>query len=128
MASSSSHYATQNSSSQRGLAMVLALTSAIVLSPLYASRKSDHSSSSRFYPHYEPGWSSGLVLPMLLAGLIIAIKTTSSSNGGGRSFAPSPDPSWVLRIGRSSWGLAGILVMLVLVLSWQESAQHFFWR
>ncbi|CAL1399641.1 unnamed protein product [Linum trigynum] len=135
MASSYCHHAARNSSSHRGLAMVLALTTAVVLSPLYASGKNDHS-SSRFYPHYEPGWSSGLVLPVVLAGLIIAIKTTSSSsstaNGGGSSFGSSlvlsPDPSWVLRIGSSSWGLAGILVMLMLVLSWQESAQHFFWR
>ena len=118
---------TSQYSSQRSVAMVLALVSAIVLSPLYVTRKND----TRYY---ETKWSSGFVLPMVLAGLIIAIKTTSScssmsAQGGGRaSIIPSPDPSWVLRIGSSSWGLAGILVMLLLVLSWQESVQEFFWR
>nr|POE74218.1 transcription initiation factor tfiid subunit 9 [Quercus suber] len=113
---------TSQYSSQRSVAMVLALVSAIVLSPLYVTRKND----TRYY---ETKWSSGFVLPMVLAGLIIAIKTTSScssmsAQGGGRaSIIPSPDPSWVLRIGSSSWGLAGILVMLLLVLSWQESSK-----
>ncbi|KAL6137428.1 hypothetical protein ACLB2K_062720 [Fragaria x ananassa] len=111
--------------------MVLALVSAIVLSPLYhvSSRKTDRR-------HYETKWmSSGFVLPMVLAGLIIAIKTTSSSSSsssastrGGSSCIPSPDPSWVLRIGSSSWGLAGVLVLLMLVLSWQSSVHEFFWR
>ncbi|KAJ9179408.1 hypothetical protein P3X46_011197 [Hevea brasiliensis] len=117
-------YTSQNSSSQRGLAMVLALASAIVLSPLYLNRRND----SHFF---NTKWSSGFVLPMVLAGLIIAIRTTSTSsvqNGGRASLTPSSDPSWVLRIGSSSWGLAGILVMLMLVLSWQESVQEFFWR
>lgn len=115
-------------SSQRSVAMVLALVSAIVLSPLYVGQKND----TRYY---ESKWSSGFVLPMVLAGLIIAIRTTSSrsstSGHGGAargSMIPSPDPSWVLRIGSSSWGLAGVLVMLMLVLSWQESVQEFFWR
>jgi|UniRef100_A0A2N9IBH6 hypothetical protein len=114
-------------SSQRSVAMVLSLVSAIVLSPLYARRKNDTS-------YYETKWSSGFVLPMVLVGLIIAIRTTSScssmsAQGGARaSIIPSPDPSWVLRIGSSSWGLAGILVMLLLVLSWQASVQEFFWR
>ncbi|KAJ6715173.1 TRANSMEMBRANE PROTEIN [Salix viminalis] len=111
------------SSSQRALAMALAVASAVVLSPLYVKRKNDN---------YETKWSSGFVLPMVLAGLIIAIRTTSSSmavhGGDAASFIPSPDPSWVLRIGSSSWGLAGVLVMLVLVLSWQDSVQEFFWR
>lgn len=123
-------YTSQNSS-QRALAMVLALVSAVVLSPLYVNRKNYH------YSHnYETKWSSGFVLPMVLAGLIIAIRTTSSSSssmssvqrGARASFIPSPDPSWVLRIGSSSWGLAGVLVMLMLVLSWQDSVQEFFWR
>lgn len=118
---------TSQYSSQRSVAMVLALASAIVLSPLYAGRKSDTR-------NYETKWGSGFVLPVVLAGLIIAIRTTSSrssmgAQGGGRgSIIPSPDPSWVLRIGSSSWGLAGVLVMLMLVLSWQESVQDFFWR
>ncbi|OAY36411.1 hypothetical protein MANES_11G019700v8 [Manihot esculenta] len=119
-----------HNSSQRGLAMVLALASAVVLSPLYVNRRND----SHFL---ETKWSSGFVLPMVLAGLIIAIRTTSLSsssstssveNRGRDSLIPSPDPSWVLRIGSSSWGLAGILGMLMLVLSWQESVQEFFWR
>lgn len=121
-------YTNHQTSSQRSVAMVLALVSAIVLSPLYhvTSRKAD----TRYY---ETKWmSSGFVLPMVLAGLIIAIKTTSSSSPSstqeGSSFIPSRDPSWVLRIGSSSWGLAGVLVMLMLVLSWQSSVHEFFWR
>ncbi|KAI5602381.1 hypothetical protein POPTR_001G168400v4 [Populus trichocarpa] len=120
--------AASRNSSQRALAMVLALASAVVLSPLYVKRKNDHTG----YFNHETKWSSGFVLPMVLAGLIIAIRTTSSSmsvhRGAAASFIPSPDPSWVLRIGSSSWGLAGVLVMLVLVLSWQDSVQEFFWR
>lgn len=119
---------TSHSSSQRSTAMVLALVSAIVLSPLYVTtRKTD----ARYY---ETKWSSGFVLPMVLAGLIIAIKTTSSSSSSsssstqGDSFVPSPEPSWVLRIGSSSWGLAGVLVLLMLVLSWQGSVHEFLWR
>ncbi|KAG2722615.1 hypothetical protein I3760_02G134800 [Carya illinoinensis] len=117
-------YTSQYYSSQRSVAMALALVSAIVLSPLYLRPKNDTR-------HYETKWSSGFVLPMVLAGLIIAIRTTSSASaqGGARaSIIPSPDPSWVFRIGSSSWGLAGILVMLMLVLSWQASVQEFFWR
>ncbi|CAB4272290.1 unnamed protein product [Prunus armeniaca] len=114
MAATSYAY-TSHSSSQRSTAMVLALVSAIVLSPLYVTnRKTD----ARYY---ETKWSSGFVLPMVLAGLIIAIKTTSSSSSSsssssqGDSFVPSPEPSWVLRIGSSSWGLAGVLVLLINV-------------
>ncbi|XP_061342862.1 uncharacterized protein LOC133289029 [Gastrolobium bilobum] len=116
-ASSSSH-----GSSQRSLAMVLALASAAVLSPLYCNSKSD----TRRY--YESKWSSGFVLPMVLAGLIIAIRTTSSVSSPRVSLLPSPEPSSVLRIGSSTWGLAGVLVMLMLVLYWQASVQEFFWR
>ncbi|CAN1168810.1 hypothetical protein LINPERPRIM_LOCUS19416 [Linum perenne] len=132
MATQCSYNGSQNPSSPRGVAMVLALVFAVVLSPLYASRRDDH--QSRFYhQYYESSWSSGLVLPMVLAGLIIAIRSTSSSkhNEGGMyasSSLVSSDPSWMLRIGGSSWGLAGILVMLMVVLSWQDSVQHFFWR
>ncbi|XVE88623.1 hypothetical protein DITRI_Ditri19aG0084500 [Diplodiscus trichospermus] len=118
-------YASRNNTSPRGAAMVLALITAVILSPLYVTRKNE----TRYY---EMKLSSGFVLPMVLTGLIVAIKTTSSSSstqsGGRASVILSPDPSWVLRIGGSSWGLAGILVMLMLVLSWQESVQHFFWR
>ncbi|GFZ11712.1 hypothetical protein Acr_23g0000970 [Actinidia rufa] len=79
--------------------MVLALVSAVVLSPLYVNRRNDS--------NYETRWnSSGFVLPVVLAGLIIAIKTTSSSSSSSMVF-PSSEPSWVLRIGSSSWGLAG---------------------
>lgn len=122
MATTTTTYA-YGSSSQRSLGMVLALVSAVVLSPLYANSKSDRR-------YYESKWSSGgFVLPMVLAGLIIAIRTTSSSpSPRACSFLPSPEPSWVLRIGSSSWGLAGILVMLMLVLYWQASVQEFFWR
>ena len=111
----------KSTSSTRALAMALALASSIVLSPLYNT-------------HYEARFlssSSAFLLPMVLAGLIIGIKITSSSSSSSSSSSgavPSPDPSWVLRIGSSSWGLAAVLVMLVLVLSWQESAQEFFWR
>ncbi|CAK9150120.1 unnamed protein product [Ilex paraguariensis] len=123
MAATYGGFTTQNSS-QRAVAMVLALVSAVVLSPLYANRKNDY--------RHDASWSSGFVLPMVLAGLIVAIKTTSSmpmQRGSSRAtLFPSADPSWVLRIGGSSWGLAGILIMLMLVLSWQDSVQHFFWR
>ncbi|KAB2613077.1 hypothetical protein D8674_035393 [Pyrus ussuriensis x Pyrus communis] len=126
-------YTSQNSSSQRSVAMVLALVSAIVLSPIYTNPRK--SSDARYH---EAKWSSGFVLPMILAGLIIAIKTTSSSSSSssasslsstrGYSSIPSSDPSWVLRIGSSSWGLAGVLVMLMFVLSWQGSVHEFLWR
>lgn len=104
--------------------MVLALVSAVVLSPLYVDRRKKESS------YYETKWScGGMVLPVLLAGLIIAIKSTSSSSVRGRAstsliFA-SPEPSAVLRIGSSSWGLAGVLVMLLCVLSWQR---QYLWK
>ncbi|KAF3452029.1 hypothetical protein FNV43_RR08125 [Rhamnella rubrinervis] len=111
--------------------MVLALVSAVVLSPLYNYRpKNDHRG------HFDTIWGSGFVLPMVLVGLIIAIRTTSSTSsmssaqkgGSTGSFIPSPDPSWVLRIGSSSWGLAGVLLMLMFVLSWQGSVKDFLWR
>lgn len=114
-----------SSSSHRAVAMGLALVSAVVLSPLYVTRKNDQH-QTRFYETRH--WNSGFVLPMVLGGLIIAIRTTSSSGISRASVIPSPDPSWVLRIGSSSWGLAGVLVMLMLVLSWQDSVQDFFWR
>ncbi|MCL7044524.1 hypothetical protein MKW94_013847 [Papaver nudicaule] len=119
---------TQQPSFNRSVAMVLALVSSVVLSPLYIKRKTD-------IRNYETRWSSGYVLPMVLVGLIVAIKTVSSSSspsiqsgrrGGGAG--ASLDSSSVLKIGSSSWGLAGILVMLFLVLSWQDSVQHFLWR
>ncbi|KAI9102899.1 hypothetical protein K1719_023338 [Acacia pycnantha] len=121
MASSSYHAYSSQASSQRSLAMVLALASAVVLSPLYNMKPK--SSDGRYY---ESKWSPGFVLPMVLAGLIIAIRTSSSSSSS--SFLLSPEPSWILRIGASSWGLAGVLVMLILVLNWQASVQEFFWR
>ncbi|KAJ4833241.1 hypothetical protein Tsubulata_028219 [Turnera subulata] len=116
-----------SSSSQRTLAMVLALVSAVVLSPLYVRRKNDN------WRYYDTKWSSGFVLPMVLVGLVIAIRTSSASSSSSMpaqrgSFLPGSDPSLVLRIGSSSWGLAGVLVMLMLVLSWQDSVQEFFWR
>ncbi|MCD7467571.1 hypothetical protein HAX54_005092 [Datura stramonium] len=120
-ASSSDQY-----SSHRGVAMVLALVSAVVLSPLYVDRGKKESS------YYETRWScGGIVLPVLLAGLIVAIRSTSSSSVQGRSRCTifgSPEPSPVLRIGSSSWGLAGILVMLLCVLSWQSSMRHYLWK
>ncbi|KMT04829.1 hypothetical protein BVRB_7g170000 [Beta vulgaris subsp. vulgaris] len=115
----SSHY-----SSQRPVAMALALVSAVILSPLYVTRNND--------TRYDIRWNSGFVLPMVLAGLIIAIKTTSSPTFSSmtreRSWILSSDPSSVFRIGGSSWGLAGVLIMLMLVLSWQDSVQHFLWK
>ncbi|KAI3994968.1 hypothetical protein MKX01_019782 [Papaver californicum] len=111
----------------RSVAMVLALVSSVVLSPLYIKRKTD-------IRNYETKWSSGYVLPMVLVGLIVAIKTVSSSSspsmqsGRGGGAGASLDSSSVLKIGGSSWGLAGILLMLFLVLSWQDSVQHFLWR
>ncbi|XP_057455067.1 uncharacterized protein LOC130746456 [Lotus japonicus] len=118
-------HSSQYGSSQRSLGIVMALVSAVVLSPLYANSRSDRR-------HYESKWSSGFVLPMVLAGLIIAIRTTSSSRSSvsspRASLLPSPEPSWVLRIGSSSWGLAMVLVMLMLVHNWKASVQEFFWR
>ncbi|KAK4361758.1 hypothetical protein RND71_016999 [Anisodus tanguticus] len=107
--------------------MVLSLVSAVVLSPLYVDRGKKDS-------YYQTRWSSGgIVLPVLLAGLIVAIRSTSSSSsvqgGGSRSsIYGSPEPSAVLRIWSSSWGLAGVLVMLLCVLSWQTSMQHYLWK
>uniref|UniRef100_A0A0A0LEN3 Uncharacterized protein n=1 Tax=Cucumis sativus TaxID=3659 RepID=A0A0A0LEN3_CUCSA len=114
MDSNYSAYANQNSS-QRPLAIFLALASAVVLSPLRS---------------YETSWSSGFVVPLVLLGLIVAIKTSSSCSSTSRDSAilPSDHPSWVLKIGSSSWGLAGILMMLILGLSWQSSVQEFLWR
>ncbi|KAI4355429.1 hypothetical protein L6164_004205 [Bauhinia variegata] len=124
MATAYSAYSNHNAS-QRSLAMVLALASAVVLSPLYVKSKND-------IRYYESKWSSGFVLPMVLAGLIIAIRRTSSSSSSvsspRASLLPSPEPSWVLRIGSSSWGLAGILVMLMMVIHWQTAVQDMFWR
>ncbi|KAL0319441.1 UNVERIFIED_CONTAM: hypothetical protein Sangu_2100300 [Sesamum angustifolium] len=112
-------------SSPRALAMVLALVSAIVLSPLYVDHRKSES-------RLEARWSScGLVLPAVVAGLIVAIKTSTSSSNSRANFE-SPDSNssagLVFRIGSSSWGLAGILIMLLFVVSWQDSVQHFFWR
>ncbi|KAL2555153.1 uncharacterized protein Fot_08772 [Forsythia ovata] len=137
-----SAYSSYQNSSPRGLAMVLAMVSAVVLSPLCVNRTNES--------RYEARWSSGFVLPMVLAGLIVAIRTTSSNSmqrgnrapvspssdessnsmqrGNRAPVSPSSDESTVLRIGSSSWGLAGILIMLLFVLSWQASVQHFFWR
>lgn len=122
-------------SSQRGMAMIFALISAILLSPLYVDRKNE-------YRSYETRWSSGFVLPVVLAGLIVAIKTTSSSSSsvqrvdnrsGSNLFRSDPEASSsssssVLRIGNSSWGLAGVLLLLICVLSWQSSLQQLLWR
>ncbi|KAK8574910.1 hypothetical protein V6N13_033874 [Hibiscus sabdariffa] len=127
MAGTYTHATLHHQASQRGVAMALALVAAVLLSPLYVRRKHE-------MRYYEMKLSSGFVLPMVLAGLIIAIRTTSSPsscsrpNGGRAWLSPSPDPTWVLRIGGSSWGLAAILVMLMLVLSWQQSVKDFFWR
>lgn len=120
-----SHHATHNTS-HRSVAMVMALVVSIVLSPLYVVRRSRN--EQRRY--YETKLDSGFVLPLLIAGLIIAIRTTSGSSLSTRRYSllPSPDPCWVLRIGSSSWGLGGLLILLLLVLSWQDSLQDFFWR
>ncbi|KAF5191567.1 hypothetical protein FRX31_018843 [Thalictrum thalictroides] len=114
------------SSSQRSVALLLALAAAVVLSPLYVERKSE--------TRYDTKWNSSFYLPMVLGGLIIAIRTTSSLSSPplqtgvqGPSFA-SFNASSVFKVGSSSVGLAGVLVMLVLVLSWQNSVQEFFWR
>ncbi|KAI3455624.1 hypothetical protein Pfo_012287 [Paulownia fortunei] len=124
----SAHYPNLNSS-PRALAMVLALVSALMLSPLYVDHRKSES-------RLEARWSSsGLVLPVVVAGLIVAIKTTTSSSNknavqrGGADFqSPEDNAGLVFRIGSSSWGLAGILIMLLFVISWQTSVQHFFWR
>ncbi|KAL6585193.1 hypothetical protein OROMI_004482 [Orobanche minor] len=122
-------------SSPRALAMVLALVSAVMLSPLSVDRRKIES-------RIETRWSSGgLVLPAVVAGLIVAIKTTISSSsknnivrkGADRDSIYQPrdynncGAGSVFRIGSSSWGLAGILVMLVFIISWQGSVKHLFW-
>ncbi|KAF9597327.1 hypothetical protein IFM89_017230 [Coptis chinensis] len=118
-------YLGQNSS-QRSVGMLLALAAAVVLSPLYVNRKTD--------THYfDTRWNSSFLLPMVLGGLIIAIRTTSSTTPSSQREVrnptfPSLDASSVFRFGSSSWGLAGVLIMLVLVLSWQDSVHEFFWR
>lgn len=117
----------QSSSSQRPLALVLALVLAVVLSPLYMNGRKD-------FGQPDMAWSSGVVLPAVLVGLVIAIRIASSSassshrSAGSSSSFLCADPSWAFRIGSSSWGLGGILVMLVLVLSWQRSVQQFLWK
>ncbi|KAF5767010.1 hypothetical protein HanRHA438_Chr15g0734681 [Helianthus annuus] len=108
-------------SQRRGVAMVLAMVAAVVLSPLYVNKET----------HLET--NSGFVMPMLLLGLIVAIKSTSSlSSSSSSSWSEceydSSSSSWMLGIGSSSWGLAGILGMLLFVLYWQNSFQHLFWR
>lgn len=125
MATATYTYTTHNTS-QRPLAMVLALVMSILLSPLYVVRRSRN--EQRRY--HDTKLNYGFVLPLLIAGLIITIRTTSGSSLSTRrcSLLPSPDPCSVLRIGSSSWGLAGLLILLLLVLSWQSSLQDFFWR
>ncbi|KAL9228512.1 hypothetical protein vseg_004087 [Gypsophila vaccaria] len=123
---SSSTYSSQMST-HRPVAMALSIVAAVVLSPLYVTRNNNNDTKS------DIKWNTGFVLPMVLAGLIIAIKTTSSTSSSttsekGDSILASSDPNSVLRFGGSSWGLAGVLVMLMLVLSWQTSLQHFFWK
>ncbi|KAL0415042.1 UNVERIFIED_CONTAM: hypothetical protein Slati_3336100 [Sesamum latifolium] len=110
-------------SSPRALAMLLALVSAVVLSPLYVDHRKSES-------RLEARWSSGgLVLPAVVAGLIVAIKTTTSSSNSSANFESSDSNSSAGLVFRSSsWGLAGILIMLLFVVSWQDSVQHFFWR
>lgn len=124
-----------SSSSQRAVAMVLSLVSAVVLSPFYMNTNNDNIRRTR---NYDSKWSSGFVLPVLVAGLILAIKTTtcnnisaSTSKAVHRQFTADSEEASVsqtVRTGSSSWGLAVVLVMLIFLLSWQNSAQHFFWR
>ena len=125
---------TSSSSSQRAVAMVLALVTAVVLSPFYLTSSNDKFSRTR---SYDSKWSSGFVLPVLLAGLIVAIKTTTNNSSAstsrgvqGQFSADSGEApvSQTLRTGNSSWGLAALLVALIFLLSCQNSAQHFFWR
>lgn len=118
-------YIASQNPSQRPLAVVLALVSAIILSPLYnAGRRNENTRS-----YFETKLSSGFVLPVVLSGLIIAIRTVSSpSRMRGSAIDPSVEASCVLRIGGSSWGLAGVLLTLLFVLSWRHSVRDFFWR
>lgn len=115
----------QSSSQRRGVAMVLAMVTAVVLSPLYVNGRQKES-------HMETRlWSSGFVLPMVLAGLIVAIKTTSSSSSSSSGALCEDDTSsssWMLRVGSSSWGLAGVLGMFLFVVYWHDTVQHLFWR
>ncbi|KAK8498411.1 hypothetical protein V6N13_105051 [Hibiscus sabdariffa] len=57
-----------------------------------------------------------LVAAILLSPLTTSSPSSCSRPNGGRAWlSPSPDPTWVLRTGGSSWGLSAILVMLMLV-------------
>ncbi|KAF7843598.1 TMV resistance protein N-like [Senna tora] len=100
-------YSSQSSSQRSMAAIIMAIVSAIILSPLYVeprkyNRRYYNHYNNHYYYYYESKyWSSGFVLPMVLIGLIIAIRTSSSS----RSMLLPSEPSWVLRIGSSSWGL-----------------------
>lgn len=123
------YYSSQNyttTSSPRGVAMILAFVTAVVLSPLYASDYRMNINGT----DYETKWRSGLVLPMVLAALIVAIKTTTSTNNNSsnNTSSSSSSSSWMVRIGSSSWGLAGVLVILLFLISAQHSVQHLFWR
>ncbi|KAK9726913.1 hypothetical protein RND81_05G245200 [Saponaria officinalis] len=113
-------------STHRPVAMALSIVAAVVLSPLYVTRNNSNETKS------DIRWNTGFILPLVLAGLIIAIKTTSSTfsstTAKGGLIMASTDPNSVIRFGGSSWGLAGVLIMLMLVLSWQTSLQHFFWN
>ncbi|KAL1551755.1 hypothetical protein AAHA92_19555 [Salvia divinorum] len=101
----------------RAAAMAMAVVSAIVLSPLYVDGR------------LESRWSSsGLVLPAVVAGLIIAIKSTASASSSRRGCGLGSGDSDSFGIGGSSLGLAGILILLVFVLTWQQSVQRFLWR
>ncbi|KAL8118805.1 hypothetical protein AgCh_016341 [Apium graveolens] len=135
MATYEDYTSQSSSSSQRAVAMVLALVSAVVLSPFYMNLNNDNSRTTR---SYDSKWSSGFVLPVLLAGLILAIKTTTSNYNSASTSKPlhrqltmdsgETSVSQTVRTGSSSWGPAAVLATLIFLLSWQNSAQHFFWR
>ncbi|KAK1362754.1 Serine rich protein [Heracleum sosnowskyi] len=135
MATYDDYTSQSSSSSQRAVAVVLSLVTAVVLSPFYMNSNNDNSRRTR---NYDSKWSSGFVLPVLLAGLIVAIKTTTSKNNSASTSKPvhrqfttdsgEASGSQTVGTGSSSWGLATVLVTLIFLLSWQNSVQHFFWR
>ncbi|KAK9025187.1 hypothetical protein V6N11_065083 [Hibiscus sabdariffa] len=90
MAGTYTHATLHHRASQRGVAMALAFVAVVLLSPLYVRRK------------HEMKLSSGFVLLMVLTGLIISIRITSSPsscsrpNGGRAWLSPSPDPTCVI--------------------------------
>ncbi|KAI3777917.1 hypothetical protein L1987_47720 [Smallanthus sonchifolius] len=77
------------------------MVTAVVLSPLYVDKET----------HLL--WNSGFVLSILLLGLIVAIKSTSSSTTSSSCEYDSSSSWRMLRIGSSSWGCRDAVVCVI---------------